>query len=353
MLKFFSRLLISAFAFGVAILIGEFVLRLLPSGSQAKYNSLFVYHDGYFTLNPNSSVTVDGIDYTINSDGLRDTVMPQPSEQNIERIAFLGDSITFGYGLALDTSYSKQLASQLRLRFPEREFEAINLGVSGLNTIGEIQRYIEKASKYSPQYVVLEMLLDDFIYPQHQQESVNIGVLGAIKEFAKVNLFATYFRLKGALNRAELVKQYPQATDLFGYINQIYRDEGAQLEATRAALLELQGLTQSRNQALLVVLFPYLIGQPANYPVKDLNDQWREFFTANGIVFVDLLELLPAADMANIRLEESDSVHPNSRGSFEIAKLLAALPFWDEKASSPPEPMPAQGRESHNPTEPR
>ena len=318
----------------IAVIVGEGALRLLPSARQAKYNSLFVYHDGYFELAPNSSVDVNGIQYKVNSEGLRDSIGIAPKCGGVERIALRGDSITFGYGVQLEQSYGKQLALALNQRFKNRKFESVNFGVSGLTTIGEVNRYFEKGFSYGSDYVVVEMLLDDFIYPQHQEESVNMGMLGAIKEFTKVYLYAIYFRIKGILNRVELVKQYPAATDLVGYIEQIYRDENAQLLATQNKLLELKNFTKARNQKLLVVLFPYLLDLPNDNPLKAIRNTWSEFFEKNGIEFIDLAELVPLGKFSSMRLEESDSVHPSAMASATIADLLAQSSFWDSAVAN-------------------
>lgn len=67
-----------------------------------------------------------------NPQGLReDHVVAVPKPAGELRILFLGDSCTFGTGLALEQGFVQRTEDLLRGRFPDRRIECVNAGVPG------------------------------------------------------------------------------------------------------------------------------------------------------------------------------------------------------------------------------
>lgn len=94
---------------------------------------------------------------TINSKGLRDREHPYESPPGIFRILALGDSYTWGYGVADDEIFTQVLES--RLLGGQPSWEVINAGVSGWGTDQEYLFLMREGFKYSPQVVVLALFL--------------------------------------------------------------------------------------------------------------------------------------------------------------------------------------------------
>ena len=78
----------------------------------------------FWELDPTSSL--------VNSAGFRDREFDRERRAGTVRIAALGDSVTFGYGVALEESFPKVLERILNETRPGHE--VLNFGVGGYNT---------------------------------------------------------------------------------------------------------------------------------------------------------------------------------------------------------------------------
>ena len=99
-----------------------------------------------------------------NSEGLRGTreFKWHPAPGTV-RIGALGDSITFGYGVADDESYPAVLEARLGTGF-----EVINAGVHGYNTTRALRALKDRLLLYHPHIVVICLGINDTVsVPEH------------------------------------------------------------------------------------------------------------------------------------------------------------------------------------------
>src|SRR5437870_9405759 len=80
-----------------------------------------------YRLVPNHRAFTQSVPVFINSYGLRNEEFSQIPRAGTRRILCLGDSLTFGNGVALDKTYPKQLEAMLNLPGSGR-YEVINAG---------------------------------------------------------------------------------------------------------------------------------------------------------------------------------------------------------------------------------
>ncbi|MCP5065975.1 MAG: SGNH/GDSL hydrolase family protein, partial [bacterium] len=87
----------------------------------------------------------------INSLGMRgpERTLEKP-EEGVFRIAALGDSHLFGWGVSYEHTFLALLEARLAERFPSRSFEALNLGVPGYNTVMEVQAFSRRVDLIDP-----------------------------------------------------------------------------------------------------------------------------------------------------------------------------------------------------------
>lgn len=104
---------------------------------------------------PGEKMLTRGRKLTINSRGLRDREYPYRKPEGTKRILVLGDSYTWGYGVADDEVFTEVLEKELQGRQPR--FEVLNTGVLGWGTDQEYLYLINEGLKYSPDYVVLAL----------------------------------------------------------------------------------------------------------------------------------------------------------------------------------------------------
>src|SRR5262245_53690355 len=92
---------------------------------------------------PNADAYLMGTAVKINSDGLRDREYPVERTAS-RRILFLGDSLTFGWGVEKAKTFEESLETKLN---ETRPTEIINLGTGNYNTEQEVNFFLEKGLK--------------------------------------------------------------------------------------------------------------------------------------------------------------------------------------------------------------
>jgi len=95
-----------------------------------------------------SKSTGQAIEYAINSSGFRDREFPREKPAGVFRILVLGDSHAFGFGVPLDTHFTKLLEGYFT------NVEVMNLGVSGYGVDQELLFLRDTGFAYHPDLVV-------------------------------------------------------------------------------------------------------------------------------------------------------------------------------------------------------
>lgn len=88
------------------------------------------------------------VEYRINSKGLRDGETTYEKPADTFRIAVIGDSRSFGFGVPIEKHFSRLLEGYFR------NVEVINLGVSGFGVDQELLMLREEGFKYAPDLVI-------------------------------------------------------------------------------------------------------------------------------------------------------------------------------------------------------
>ena len=115
---------------------------------------------------------------TINSLGLHDREIPYEKPEGVQRIFFLGDSITAGMQVPLEDTFVKQLESHLAASLPHQSWEVINGAVNGYGTDNELLFYRLEGVKYDPDIVILSIYLANDIYNNHRVLELRTGGQG-------------------------------------------------------------------------------------------------------------------------------------------------------------------------------
>ena len=106
---------------------------------------------------PNSDATLMGVNVKINSGGLRDKEYPLDHAQKY-RIIFLGDSLTFGWGVEKVNTFEILLEGKLNKIRPT---EVLNFGTGNYNTEQEVNLFLKEEKKYKPDHAVLFYFIND------------------------------------------------------------------------------------------------------------------------------------------------------------------------------------------------
>jgi hypothetical protein len=96
-----------------------------------------------------------------NEDGLRTPYSRAEFLKHRTRIAAIGDSFTFGFGVPGEASYPARLEALLQDAFPELDVAVLNAGNISYSPILEARQMEQLISEYQPQIVVLMLDLTD------------------------------------------------------------------------------------------------------------------------------------------------------------------------------------------------
>jgi lysophospholipase L1-like esterase len=158
----------------VALFLAEIVLRL------------------YYHLSSPRPIT-----FTKNSHGFRDREHSLAKKTGVLRIAFQGDSYTYGAAVEERERFSERTGALLAARLPGREIEILNFGRGGLNVAGNLLCLRENVLPYDPDIIVFGFVLNDFDFPQmemklyfeSQRERAAYKWLAGLERFSKLALF--------------------------------------------------------------------------------------------------------------------------------------------------------------------
>jgi len=103
--------------------------------------------------------------------GFRERDFQTPKPEGVFRVMVLGDSFTWGVGIANRQRYTDQLEKILQERYPDRRIEVLNFGVSGGPTTRERDILQEHVDAVEPDLVIVGFCIND---PQPKSQRYSI-----------------------------------------------------------------------------------------------------------------------------------------------------------------------------------
>lgn len=179
--------------------------------------------DLFWSLRPGAAVNWKGQVARVNSRGLRGPELA-PKADGEFRILSLGESTTFGVGVADDATYSARLQALLERAHPERRVSVLNAGVSAWSSFQSLKFLELRGLDLEPDMVLVYHEVNDYL-PSTLRDSSNteIGLLRTDQELYE----AQTHRLHRAFMRASALYRF--ATYRVAYW-QIRRFDAAGLE---------------------------------------------------------------------------------------------------------------------------
>ncbi|MCB0333512.1 MAG: SGNH/GDSL hydrolase family protein, partial [Bdellovibrionales bacterium] len=119
-----------------------------------------------YDLLPNLHVDFQGVPVRTNSCGMRGKEISTIKPERTYRVAFLGDSFTFGWGVNEEEAFPWIVEKILQEHASEGvNVEIINMGVPGYSTFQQVALFEEKGLDFAPDAVVLYFVDNDFGLP--------------------------------------------------------------------------------------------------------------------------------------------------------------------------------------------
>jgi lysophospholipase L1-like esterase len=262
----------------------------------------------------------------INSKGFRDIERTYEHDGSKYRIAVLGDSMVWGWGVQQEETFTALLERRCR------GLEALNFGVSGYGTDQELLLLHQEVFRYHPQLVVAVIMENDF--GTNMRQSVFLGYEKPLYQFdgqgglVLVNVpvpepsmwvHIAFFPIRHSyvLNQGaralEGFKLFSHASGLNGAQPTIDKNFPANTSEaiTAALLLELQKESTKMSAELLLVVADRM---------DQLGLRLEEFFRSKHVATVNLDRVFPPSEAKDLYLP--DGIHWTTLGHERVADQL-------------------------------
>jgi lysophospholipase L1-like esterase len=267
---------------------------------------------------PDRDAQLMGVKVRTNSFGFRGPAMDETAAPGVVRIAFVGDSITLGWGVAEQETFAHQVID--RLVRQGRKVEGYNLGVGNYNTAQELAVFRETSARLRPDIIVLSYFINDAEpmpdYPVQNWLNMNSAAWIVLS-----------YRIDS------LLRQFGERPDWKKYYRDLYRADAQGWKKTQEALKQFASTARELGSALIVFNIPEL-RELKPYPFTDVTDKVRSVVEGEDVTFVDLLPGIETLDPSSLWVTVPDP-HPNGRANEAFARQMTEeiLPLVDRVCS--------------------
>jgi lysophospholipase L1-like esterase len=272
-----------------------------------------------YELAPNMWKRTHGTVIRTNSHGMREREVPIEKPDSVVRLAVLGDSYTFGFGVRAHLAYPRILEGLLNRRSRDgRRFQVLNFGVGGYSTQDEAVVLGHRALAWKPDFVIVGYTLND---PEDEP-------IQPLHSYYREPRWWQRFHLLRLVAKADWQRRVRRFGD-GDYIRSLYGDPGKWKNVVDA-FASIQQTTRGAGVPVMVVIFPLsTIDDWSQYPYASVHLKVARAAAADGFEVVDLLPVFARRPPSELRLTEGDA-HPNEEGHRLAAEAIAARLLADE-----------------------
>ena len=269
----------------------------------------------------------------INGDGFRDDPAPREKQPGEYRVIAVGDSCTFGDGVAGAQTYANVLESLLRQALPGRPVQVINAGVPGYTSF-QVRRYLERELwRWQPDLVVVYVGFNDFVPAANGVTDAERAAVSRFTWIAQSTLdgLRSYqwlnFEIAGVKQRL-FPNRKATGTEVDGNAKHPFRVPYPEL------IHNLEAIDRLGNQKGFCRLLLTLPHQFKDEPMANLYIRYAA--SKNQIPLLDLFSALKVDQEKGEALFGEDGGHPNALGHRRIAEAIFARLQQNGFAACPP-----------------
>lgn len=294
-----------------------------------------------FSLVPNQAGFTADQSAAINERGFRGPVVPYARTQGATRILFLGDSITFGYGVEERDGFTNRTADLLAQH--GLRTETINSAVPSYNSEQEITFLKNEGFRYKPDWVVVGICWNDI----NEKNGVRVSRNGALIEEASDDTSLTGrlwdsrigFELRNLVKRSRLLYSamrglravsggaQPESHDTFRSDVLAGRDSEKVSRGWTRMQADMHRLAQLSKQygfRPLLVAFPMSLSVDGTHPHSAYPARLKEIAQREQLPMIDLHPIYQAQFKGHESLFLAyDADHPNAAGHLLAAQAVA------------------------------
>jgi lysophospholipase L1-like esterase len=254
---------------------------------------------------PNAEARLMGVTVRTNSLGLRSPEIGEKAGDGTARIAFVGDSIALGWGVAEQQTFAHRVIAALRAA--GYKVDGFNLGVGNYNTLQELALFREVGAPLKPDIIVLSYFINDAEPMPDYPASVWLDEHSAAWVVFRYRLDS-------------LFRQFGEAPDWKHYYRALYDPNADGWKRTKTALAGFADTARELGAELVVFNIPEL-RELKPYPFPDITTAVRKVVEQQGVSFVDLLPTVEDLEPSSLWVTVPDP-HPNSKAASAFAKRM-------------------------------
>lgn len=266
---------------------------------------------------------------TLNAFGFRDYHFFDEKDPKETRIAVLGDSFTWGYGIRNPMDrYSKILETKLASQCSDpTRIKTYAMGIPGRNTRDEFETLTKEASHFKFDSVVLGYYMDD----ASSEESVRHfqHCYQRVFSYRRIPILRTLIDRSFAIQylwvrlyNSFIFPKYAQKCWDTNYAS-LYQDPEVWSKHIQM-LGKIIEFTKSRHMGLSVVIFPFMNMVGPDYPARRPAQRLEQFFVDQKIPVVNLDPLLTSYRPKDVMVSPRD-FHAN-----ELVNRIAADALYEK-----------------------
>jgi lysophospholipase L1-like esterase len=332
--KWLANLLVMIVAAAIPCGVGEAVLRVMAPPADTPGLFVKVPSQREWSGRPYARGLHAGVPVAFNTLGLRDAERTQRAAPGTIRILALGDSVTFGMGVAQEETYPRQ-AERLLSERRGAPVEVLNMGMPGYNSVHQLAQLRELGLALDPKVIVVGFLYNDITPSSAQREQVSRRPEDlSLKRRVKSGINATTVWLKkNSMFFAWLTPRMgsalrPLGVKGFGQVGEIkdrYVESNPHWQRTRSALAEMKRLAEHRGAEFVLMIIPAMTKfTDETYPIREYHQAMAAFCRESEMKCLDLLPAFWGLDGTEMWISPTDG-HPDARGQRIIAEALAAF----------------------------
>jgi lysophospholipase L1-like esterase len=237
-------------------------------------------------------------------------------ENDVIRIAFVGDSVTLGLWVDHKDIFVKKFEDKAKRRVRDRKVQGLNFGVDGYNTVQIYEMLRDRVIGFSNDQVVYVMCLNDFDFEEAAAEK--------ILYFRKPRSF-----LWSRLNKAAYNYRRRKEKDYYFFHYSENRD------VVYGTILKMRDLLGRHEVDFRVAIVPVFIFEEDNfdsYKYTTIHREISDFLTRSSIQVHDLFDTFKKRDLAP-KDYAYDVWHPNEKGHEVIADALVDFVLAEYESS--------------------
>lgn len=262
-----------------------------------------------FVHRPEAKGKFMGVSVRTNKEGWRDQNHSiRITNPDKKRVMFLGDSITFGWGVPEDKRFSNLIQHHPDLK--DFSIEVFNLGHGNYNVSQSSALFRVSGKKYRPDLVVFNYFINDAELTQ----KIPTG-----KEWLGRSRIIT---LLWSRLRHFIPTMFGSKKDYITYYKSLYTPSSAGWLAAKESLIELKNNVNEYGGQLIVTIIPDLHSL-YHYPFSKEHDLIKGFLKDQKIRYYDLLKDLSVYENSRELWVSSDDAHPNEKAHQLISNSLA------------------------------